>query len=147
MRIAANAECALRPAQHAIRFTFAIPEKQVDLFAALERRHFIHVGVQISSVAAKHPHGDDSWHSAFLALQNGEARFRPDFTSIPEAGRVEAAKSRNGGRLEREIFKLQPRKGGRACGDGDQRDAEDRKSTRLNSSHVEISYAVFCLKK
>src|SRR3989442_6326914 len=28
-----------------------------------------------------------------------------------------------------------------ACG------AQDRKSTRLNSSHVRISYAVFCLKK
>src|SRR5690554_7444021 len=27
------------------------------------------------------------------------------------------------------------------------RDLEDRKSTRLNSSHVRISYAVFCLKK
>src|SRR5690349_22673925 len=27
------------------------------------------------------------------------------------------------------------------------RTKEDRKSTRLNSSHVEISYAVFCLKK
>src|SRR5258708_13311938 len=26
-------------------------------------------------------------------------------------------------------------------------DAEDRKSTRLNSSHQIISYAVFCLKK
>src|SRR5690349_24027426 len=26
-------------------------------------------------------------------------------------------------------------------------DVADRKSTRLNSSHVEISYAVFCLKK
>src|SRR5690625_7114885 len=26
-------------------------------------------------------------------------------------------------------------------------DREDRKSTRLNSSHVAISYAVFCLKK
>src|SRR5947209_13503667 len=26
-------------------------------------------------------------------------------------------------------------------------DAEDRKSTRLNSSHANISYAVFCLKK
>src|SRR5204862_2621231 len=26
-------------------------------------------------------------------------------------------------------------------------DEVDRKSTRLNSSHVEISYAVFCLKK
>src|SRR5215469_17937265 len=25
--------------------------------------------------------------------------------------------------------------------------SRDRKSTRLNSSHVEISYAVFCLKK
>src|SRR2546427_11357001 len=29
---------------------------------------------------------------------------------------------------------------GRGC-------AEDRKSTRLNSSHSQISYAVFCLKK
>src|SRR5439155_10865693 len=29
---------------------------------------------------------------------------------------------------------------GKTCG-------EDRKSTRLNSSHVAISYAVFCLKK
>src|SRR3712207_8338214 len=29
--------------------------------------------------------------------------------------------------------------------DGD--DGEDRKSTRLNSSHANISYAVFCLKK
>src|SRR5688572_32629070 len=26
-------------------------------------------------------------------------------------------------------------------------DGEDRKSTRLNSSHSQISYAVFCLKK
>src|SRR5699024_12654780 len=33
----------------------------------------------------------------------------------------------------------------RAAVDG--ADAEDRKSTRLNSSHVSISYAVFCLKK
>src|SRR5690349_22805594 len=30
---------------------------------------------------------------------------------------------------------------------GDLDALEDRKSTRLNSSHVEISYAVFCLKK
>src|SRR3712207_7696885 len=28
-----------------------------------------------------------------------------------------------------------------------QRLAQDRKSTRLNSSHANISYAVFCLKK
>src|SRR5690349_22396931 len=30
---------------------------------------------------------------------------------------------------------------------GQHLDRQDRKSTRLNSSHVEISYAVFCLKK
>src|SRR3989442_4384485 len=35
------------------------------------------------------------------------------------------------------------------AGDGSPRPARssDRKSTRLNSSHVRISYAVFCLKK
>src|SRR6266540_5944066 len=30
---------------------------------------------------------------------------------------------------------------------GYHRDDRDRKSTRLNSSHITISYAVFCLKK
>src|SRR5688500_4672961 len=34
-----------------------------------------------------------------------------------------------------------------ARGHHDEDDAEDRKSTRLNSSHHVISYAVFCLKK
>src|SRR5690625_965101 len=46
-------------------------------------------------------------------------------------------------------------RGGRVGGDEDRRDSParrsgestDRKSTRLNSSHVAISYAVFCLKK
>src|SRR3712207_6937912 len=36
-----------------------------------------------------------------------------------------------------------PTVGGRAVAEG----GEDRKSTRLNSSHANISYAVFCLKK
>src|SRR3712207_8202861 len=30
---------------------------------------------------------------------------------------------------------------------GNRRKRQDRKSTRLNSSHANISYAVFCLKK
>src|SRR5690606_41402157 len=38
-----------------------------------------------------------------------------------------------------------PARGGR--GDAAQPVHVDRKSTRLNSSHVKISYAVFCLKK
>src|SRR5438067_5899905 len=38
--------------------------------------------------------------------------------------------------------------GGRVAVDPQERRlAGDRKSTRLNSSHVSISYAVFCLKK
>src|SRR5690606_41771293 len=41
------------------------------------------------------------------------------------------------------LVQAAPRSYGRQ-GSGGQR---DRKSTRLNSSHVKISYAVFCLKK
>src|SRR5207253_9394098 len=37
-------------------------------------------------------------------------------------------------------------RGAAAPGEG-RREPLDRKSTRLNSSHVAISYAVFCLKK
>src|SRR3712207_7324362 len=37
--------------------------------------------------------------------------------------------------------------GGAAVPGGARRRARDRKSTRLNSSHANISYAVFCLKK
>src|SRR5699024_12442226 len=58
--------------------------------------------------------------------------------------------------LHRQRFRLAP--GHQDLGQGDQRQreedcpparglVEDRKSTRLNSSHVSISYAVFCLKK
>src|SRR5256885_9855265 len=39
------------------------------------------------------------------------------------------------------------RNGNPAEVDGRFRQGEDRKSTRLNSSHLVISYAVFCLKK
>src|SRR3712207_7318104 len=35
----------------------------------------------------------------------------------------------------------------RILGELNAQPAEDRKSTRLNSSHANISYAVFCLKK
>src|SRR3989475_6786346 len=40
-----------------------------------------------------------------------------------------------------------PREGGELTGSGFVRWDPDRKSTRLNSSHSQISYAVFCLKK
>src|SRR5207249_10711223 len=53
--------------------------------------------------------------------------------------------------LEATACPVSPRRGGvlilivaAVC---DRRNRRDRKSTRLNSSHVSISYAVFCLKK
>src|SRR5688500_20050627 len=40
-----------------------------------------------------------------------------------------------------------PRGGARARHQAHEPEHQDRKSTRLNSSHLVISYAVFCLKK
>src|SRR5207302_11470081 len=48
-------------------------------------------------------------------------------------------------RLEREHNNLRGALDRFSAAAGD--DIADRKSTRLNSSHVKISYAVFCLKK
>src|SRR3712207_7235250 len=45
--------------------------------------------------------------------------------------------------LEQEVNGSGERPGDGSQGEG----ARDRKSTRLNSSHANISYAVFCLKK
>src|SRR5690625_6720215 len=55
------------------------------------------------------------------------------------AGRVRAERHRaeNAPVAERQLFATVQRSV----------DGQDRKSTRLNSSHVAISYAVFCLKK
>src|SRR6185295_20036193 len=51
-------------------------------------------------------------------------------------------------RLDRLGLQLrQPGTFARASGDRRSRPWRDRKSTRLNSSHANISYAVFCLKK
>src|SRR5690349_23260564 len=69
------------------------------------------------------------------------------FRSAAEVGRVRRHRGR--GRLPGRAAAGAPRTrpgaargGGAGAGRG-----RDRKSTRLNSSHVEISYAVFCLKK
>src|SRR3712207_8063297 len=50
--------------------------------------------------------------------------------------------ARSGALGERGLAATQARRSG-----VDQRHEVDRKSTRLNSSHANISYAVFCLKK
>src|SRR2546430_16146996 len=50
------------------------------------------------------------------------------------------SRGRRRGRRRRRTTGMRP-------GKGEWRRARDRKSTRLNSSHSQISYAVFCLKK
>src|SRR5690349_23816582 len=47
----------------------------------------------------------------------------------------------------RQLAAMKVRARDRLAGQQTELQRQDRKSTRLNSSHVEISYAVFCLKK
>src|SRR6266576_571902 len=58
------------------------------------------------------------------------------YTTLFRSLRALRAPTQSGGRLAAAGASPPPR-----------RSRRDRKSTRLNSSHVEISYAVFCLKK
>src|SRR5207249_5586761 len=63
-----------------------------------------------------------------------------------EAGRMTPAAFKQAeDRAVDEAIALQENAGLSVVTDGELR--RDRKSTRLNSSHVSISYAVFCLKK
>src|SRR5690349_25107329 len=62
------------------------------------------------------------------------------YTSSSDLDRLPLDRVSGRRRIARSIVAADPRRVHR-------RDGRDRKSTRLNSSHVEISYAVFCLKK
>src|SRR5256885_5557777 len=72
--------------------------------------------------------------------------------SLHDALPILGAGPGSAGNWQREISREVPdqpvstERGPPAAGREDQRRA-DRKSTRLNSSHLVISYAVFCLKK
>src|SRR5215471_20201327 len=74
------------------------------------------------------------------------ARLIQDVAAVLVAERLGAPGPFNDGqRAEVELGSELRRRGAACFWHGDRR--RDRKSTRLNSSHVEISYAVFCLKK
>src|SRR5256885_2532399 len=71
-------------------------------------------------------------------FRSGEGK--PDLPRLP--------KGLDGVVLDRAAACCFQRQGGRASGRrGAGKRWRDRKSTRLNSSHLVISYAVFCLKK
>src|SRR3712207_9298159 len=66
-------------------------------------------------------------------FRSGRAR-RPARERRRRGGRLRGGAVREGPRPRAQTARLHDREG-------------DRKSTRLNSSHANISYAVFCLKK
>src|SRR5205085_7342884 len=76
----------------------------------------------------------------------------PRSTLFPYTTLFRSRHSRRGRRSDapRGVRRIRPR-GRPTCagpgGSGDDARRRDRKSTRLNSSHSQISYAVFCLKK
>src|SRR5438034_7921319 len=80
--------------------------------------------------------------------------FAPDFLDdmIRGKGRGKRLVSRQNDLHPGEAAEGESQCGGAApaalrCGSDSRRGQRDRKSTRLNSSHTVISYAVFCLKK
>src|SRR5207253_10472946 len=77
-----------------------------------------------------------SLHDALPISQRRPYR-RPD---------IHAARPQEAHRARRRLLDRRPR-GGDGGRRSRRRSSRDRKSTRLNSSHVAISYAVFCLKK
>src|SRR2546430_6763183 len=74
--------------------------------------------------------------------------YTPLFESTPELERVDRTliEKLRGGRKDPRLEEVVERGDGVLEG-AIAREDQDRKSTRLNSSHSQISYAVFCLKK
>src|SRR3712207_6997972 len=69
--------------------------------------------------------------------------------ALPISGELVVAAAAVNEHRQRHVFADRHRVVPAAGGDEDATDRKDvdRKSTRLNSSHANISYAVFCLKK
>src|SRR3712207_7047566 len=67
--------------------------------------------------------------------------------SLHDALPISGRQARAGSRPRRRLRAGRALRKRRAGGQGQGRAFSDRKSTRLNSSHANISYAVFCLKK
>src|SRR5690625_5800480 len=83
------------------------------------------------------------------SLDGPSQRFGPNLPQPLPHGRARPADANHAGRQATLYSWAQGHRGcfGSAGGDAAFRRILDRKSTRLNSSHVAISYAVFCLKK
>src|SRR2546430_13314265 len=81
-----------------------------------------------------------SLHDALPILwRQADVRYPPERAAAPRRASVEP--------LVRPAALVEMRRPASRRRPGAYTPAQDRKSTRLNSSHSQISYAVFCLKK
>src|SRR2546430_9581829 len=76
----------------------------------------------------------------FRSLAAGPFNLLDGLRSAPGVASVHDHLETVGGQLHGDRAADPGRRSGQEC-------SQDRKSTRLNSSHSQISYAVFCLKK
>src|SRR5690606_39707851 len=110
-------------------------------------KKFLAMAVAASALAVAAPASAQSWQSINQRQANLDARIDAGVRS-GDLTRNEAARLRG---EFRELARLEARyRASYGLSNAERRDLDmrlDRKSTRLNSSHVKISYAVFCLKK
>src|SRR3712207_7049923 len=85
-----------------------------------------------------------SLHDALPIWRFPRVMVRPDFT---RAGVVKRAEHARRTRIARDGIRDEVRGTDAVAAEEVVQARQDRKSTRLNSSHATISYAVFCLKK
>src|SRR4051812_49884428 len=87
--------------------------------------------------------------AAYRRAEIGQVDHREQQARDPEDMQVSEKRDQaeNGDDLELQLVRFVRHALGQAVQLPDRRRSRDRKSTRLNSSHMSISYAVFCLKK
>src|SRR3712207_7775490 len=88
-------------------------------------------------------------HASVLVFFNDTATTEIYTLSLHDALPISLGHRRRRLRFPKSALAPRTEGGAARCDDGEEesRPKADRKSTRLNSSHANISYAVFCLKK
>src|SRR6266571_5603751 len=117
-------------------------EVVADVAGGLLAGHAVEVGAQAGALieGGQDAEGEPGAQGGLADEQGGEAGRGVEVVAGEHADRLELRRAEL-------VSLLQDQDGGAAALGGFGGEGADRKSTRLNSSHMSISYAVFCLKK
>src|SRR5690606_39923238 len=106
------------------------------------RRHYLHLSISsLFSFLPRRPPSSTLFPYTTLFRSHRTEHSRSRAAPVRQVG---ARSSKCSGA---EILPMTRHKSRPARSSSSDTSSQDRKSTRLNSSHVKISYAVFCLKK